>query len=346
MTVTSTRTVNRGRLARELVSAVEGEARFDDGSRALYANDASIYRQVPLGVVLPRHADDVVAALEVCRRHGVPIVARGCGTGLAGQSVNAGVMFDFSKYMHRLLDLDPKARTARVQPGLICDDLRAAAGEHGLTFAVDPATHDRCTLGGMIGNNSCGTHSVMGGKTVDNVLSMDVITYDGTRMTVGATDDEQYARVLATGGRPAEIYQRLRELRDRHAELIRSRFPDVPRRVSGYNLDDLLPEKGFNLARALVGTECTCVLVLEATVRLLPDPPHHTLLVVGFPDAATAADHVPELARQRGDRVGVFRRWGAGQHRQTRPAHPRNGRVARRRRLAARRVRRRHRGAG
>jgi FAD/FMN-containing dehydrogenase/Fe-S oxidoreductase len=296
VTVTSTRTVNRGRLARELASAVEGEARFDDGSRALYANDASIYRQVPLGVVLPRHADDVGAALEVCRRHGVPIVARGCGTGLAGQSVNAGVMFDFSKYMHRLLDLDPKARTARVQPGLICDDLRAAAGEHGLTFAVDPATHDRCTLGGMIGNNSCGTHSVMGGKTVDNVLSMDVITYDGTRMTVGATDDEQYARVLATGGRPAEIYQRLRELRDRHAELIRSRFPDVPRRVSGYNLDDLLPEKGFNLARALVGTECTCVLVLEATVRLLPDPPHHTLLVVGFPDAAIAADHVPELA--------------------------------------------------
>ncbi|MGB8995765.1 MAG: FAD-linked oxidase C-terminal domain-containing protein [Pseudonocardiaceae bacterium] len=294
--MTSAPTVNRGRLARELAGAVEGEARFDDGSRALYANDASIYRQVPLGVVLPRHADDVVAALEICRRHGVPIVARGCGTGLAGQTVNAGVMVDFSKYMHRLVDLDPEARTARVQPGLICDDLRGAAGEHGLTFTVDPATHDRCTLGGMIGNNSCGTHSVMGGKTVDNVLSMDVITYDGTRMTVGPTDDDEYALALATGGRRAEIYRRLRELRDQYARSIRDRFPDVPRRVSGYNLDDLLPEKGFNLARALVGTESTCVLVLEATVRLLPDPPHHTLLVVGFPDAATAADHVPELA--------------------------------------------------
>ncbi|MGB9282125.1 MAG: FAD-binding oxidoreductase, partial [Pseudonocardiaceae bacterium] len=252
--MTSAPTVNRGRLARELAGAVEGEARFDDGSRALYANDASIYRQVPLGVVLPRHADDVVAALEICRRHGVPIVARGCGTGLAGQTVNAGVMVDFSKYMHRLVDLDPEARTARVQPGLICDDLRGAAGEHGLTFTVDPATHDRCTLGGMIGNNSCGTHSVMGGKTVDNVLSMDVITYDGTRMTVGPTDDDEYALALATGGRRAEIYRRLRELRDQYARSIRDRFPDVPRRVSGYNLDDLLPEKGFNLARALVGT--------------------------------------------------------------------------------------------
>ena len=289
-------TLNRGRLAQELSGAVEGETRFDDGSRALYANDASIYRQVPLGVILPRHAEDVASALAICRRHGAPVFGRGCGTGLAGQSVNAGVVFDFSKYMHEIIELDPGARTARVQPGVICDQLRDAAGEHGLTFAVDPATHDRCTLGGMIGNNSCGTHSVMGGKTVDNVLSMDVITYDGTRMTVGPTDEDSYAQVLAAGGREAEIYRSLRELIDRNAGLIRARFPDnVPRRVSGYNLDDLLPEKGFNLARALVGTESTCVLVLEATVRLLPDPPHHSLLVVGYPDAATAADHVPEL---------------------------------------------------
>jgi len=288
--------LNRGRLAQELVGAVDGEARFDAGTRAVYANDASIYRQVPLGVVLPRHADDVVAALEVCRRHDVPVHARGCGTGLAGQSVNAGVVFDFSKYMNRLVALDPQARTARVQPGLICDHLRAAAGEHGLTFSVDPATHDRCTLGGMIGNNSCGTHSMMGGKTVDNVLSLDVVTYDGTRMTVGPTGDDAYALVVGGGGRPGEIHRALRQLRDSCADLIRAGYPaDVPRRVSGYNLDSLLPERGFDVARALVGSESTCVLVLEATVRLLPDPPHHTLLVVGFPDAATAADHVPEL---------------------------------------------------
>jgi FAD/FMN-containing dehydrogenase/Fe-S oxidoreductase len=287
--------VDRGRLARDLRRAVSGEVRFDPGGRALYANDASIYRQVPVGVVIPRHAGDVAAALEVCRTHEVPVLGRGCGTGLAGQSVNAAVIFDFSKYMNKILDVDPDARTARVQPGVICDRLREAAGRYGLTFAPDPATHDRCTLGGMIGNNSCGTHSIMGGKTVDNVVSLDVLTYDGTYMTVGATDDARLRRTVEDGGRQGEIYAALRRLRDRYAGAIREGFPDLPRRVSGYNLDDLLPERGFDLAKALVGSESTCVLVTEATVRLLPDPPHHSLLVIGYPDAATAADHVPEL---------------------------------------------------
>jgi FAD/FMN-containing dehydrogenase/Fe-S oxidoreductase len=284
-----------GSLAADLAAAVAGEVRFDQGSRALYSNDASIYRQVPIGVVVPRDADDVVAAVEVCRRHGAPVVARGCGTGLAGQSVNAAVMIDFSKYMNRILELDPQRRVARVQPGVICDQLREAASPHGLTFAPDPATHDHCTLGGMIGNNSCGTHSVMGGKTVDNVVELEVLTYDGLRLRVGPTGDEELGRIVAGGGRRAEIYRALVGLRERYAELVRERYPDIPRRVSGYNLDDLLPEKGFNLARALVGSEATCVLVLEATVRLLPSPPARSLLVVGFPDAASAADHVPEV---------------------------------------------------
>jgi thiamine pyrophosphate-dependent acetolactate synthase large subunit-like protein/FAD/FMN-containing dehydrogenase/Fe-S oxidoreductase len=287
--------LNRGRLARDLQQRVRGEVRFDEGSRALYANDASIYRQVPVGVVLPCDAEDVVGALEVCREHQAPIFGRGAGTGLAGQSVNDAVMFDFTKYMHHIAGIDPAARTARVQPGVICDHLRAAAGEHGLTFPVDPATHDRCTLGGMIGNNSCGTHSVMGGKTVDNVISLDVVTYDGTRMTVGPDTDTHHEEIIAAGGRRGRIYRDLRDLRDRYAELIRTRYPDIPRRVSGYNLDALLPEAGLDLAKALVGSESTCVLVLEATVRLMADPPHHSLLVAGFPDAATAADHVPEL---------------------------------------------------
>jgi FAD/FMN-containing dehydrogenase/Fe-S oxidoreductase len=282
-------------LARRLRRVVRGEVRFDEGSRALYANDASIYRQVPVGVVIPRDARDVERALAACRRHGAPVLARGCGTGLAGQSVNRAVVFDFSRYMNRIVDLDPKRRTARVQPGVICDQLRDAASAHGLTFAPDPATHDRCTLGGMIGNNSCGTHSVMGGKTVDNVVELDVLSYDGLRMTVGETTDRQYRRILRRGGRRAEIYRQLRELADGYAERIRDGFPDIPRRVSGYNLDDLLPENGFNVARALVGSESTCALVLEATVRLVEDPAHHALLVVGYPDAATAADHVPDL---------------------------------------------------
>jgi FAD/FMN-containing dehydrogenase len=227
---------------------VEGEVRFDPGTQAAYANDASVYRQVPVGVVIPRHADDVLGALEVCRAHGVPVLGRGCGTGLAGQSVNAAVVFDFSKYMRQILTLDPDARTARVQPGVICDQLREAAAAHGLTFCVDPATHDRCTLGGMIGNNSCGTHSVMGGKTVDNVIELDVVTYDGTRMTVGPTNADEYDQIIRAGGRRAEIYTSLRELVTRLEPLIRDRYPDLPRRVSGYNLPDLLPEKGFNLA--------------------------------------------------------------------------------------------------
>ncbi|HKN98148.1 MAG TPA: FAD-binding and (Fe-S)-binding domain-containing protein, partial [Pseudonocardiaceae bacterium] len=286
--------IDRGRLARELRDSISGDVRFDEGSRALYANDASIYRQVPVGVVVPKTAEDVVAGVAVCRRFGAAVFGRGCGTGLAGQTVNAGVVFDFSQYMNRVLAIDPAGRTARVQPGVICDDLRSAAGQHGLTFAPDPATHDRCTLGGMIGNNSCGTHSVMGGKTVDNVVSLDVLTYDGTRMTVSG---DTLSPVTESGEhRAAEIVRALTDLRDRHAERIRSRYPAIPRRVSGYNLDSLLPENGFDIAKALVGTESTCVLVLEATVRLVADPPHHALLVVGYPDAATAADHMSELS--------------------------------------------------
>jgi FAD/FMN-containing dehydrogenase/Fe-S oxidoreductase len=286
---------DHGRIARELRRAIDGEVRFDPGARAIYSNDASIYRQVPVGVVIPRHADDVVNALAVCRDHDLPVIARGCGTGLSGQSVNAAVMFDFSKYMRNIVALDPGARTARVQPGVICDELRAAAAPHGLTWAVDPATHSRCTFGGMIGNNSCGTHSIMGGKAADNIISLDVMTYEGDRLTLGPVSPAEYERVLEGGGRLAGIYRALRELADTCAPLIRERYPDIPRRVSGYNLDDLLPENGFNLARALTGTESTCVLVLEASVRLLPEPPKHALLVIGYPDAATAADHVPEL---------------------------------------------------
>ena len=284
------RVPDRDGIARDLRKAMDGEVRFDPGAQAMYANDASIYRQVPVGVVIPRHAEDVVSALAVCRDHDVPVLARGCGTGLSGQSVNAAVMFDFSKYMRSILSIDPAARTATVQPGVICDELREAAAPHGLTWAVDPATHSRCTFGGMIGNNSCGTHSIMGGKTVDNVIELDVITYDGDRMTVGS----------GPGGLDPARLTRLEDLARRYAPLVRERYPDIPRRVSGYNLDELLPEKGFNVARALVGTESTCVLVLEAKVRLLPSPPKHTLLVIGYLDAATAADHVPELLGRDG----------------------------------------------
>ena len=278
-----------------LKRAVTGEVRFDAGARAAYASDASNYRQVPIGVVLPKTLDDIVAAVAACREHGAPVLARGGGTSLCGQSVNVAVVIDSSKYLDRVLEMDAASRTARIEPGVVCDALRAAAERHGLTFAPDPATHSRCTLGGMIGNNSCGPHSVMAGKTVENIAALEVLTYDGARFWCGPTSEPELDAIIRRGGRQAEIYERLRSLRDRYADLIRSRYPKIRRRVSGYNLDQLLPENGFNVARALVGSEGTCALTLQALTRLVPSPRERVLLVVGFPDIYAAADAVPRV---------------------------------------------------
>jgi FAD/FMN-containing dehydrogenase/Fe-S oxidoreductase len=282
-------------LARALRRAIDGEVRFSPGERAMYAFDASIFRQVPIGVVRPRSTEDVEAALDVCRRYGAPVLPRGCGTGLAGQSVNAAVVFDFSRHMDRILELDPRSRRAVVQPGVICDALRDAAEEHRLTFGPDPATHDHATLGGMIGNNSCGTHSVMAGKTVDNIDELEIVTYDGARMRVGATTEDELDRIIAAGGRRGAIYAGLRHIRDTYADAIRAGFPDIPRRVSGYNLDSLLPENGFHVARALVGSEGTCALTVAATCRLVHSPPERSLVVLGYPDIPSSGDDVEWL---------------------------------------------------
>src|SRR5208337_3146712 len=173
-------------LAQALRRALRGEVRFDQGSRALYSTDGSNYRQVPIGVVLPYDTDDVLAAISLCPEFGAPLLCRGGGTSLAGQCCNVAVVLDFSKYMARILEIDPARRIARVQPGVVLDHLRDAAEKYHLTFAPDPASHDRCTLGGMIGNNSCGVHSVMAGKTDDNIEELDIVTYDGVRMRVGS----------------------------------------------------------------------------------------------------------------------------------------------------------------
>ncbi|GEJ59039.1 FAD-binding and (Fe-S)-binding domain-containing protein [Anaeromyxobacter diazotrophicus] len=284
-------------LAADLRRHVEAEVRFDPGSRALYATDGSNYRQVPIGVVVPRSIDEVPEILAACRRHGAPVLARGGGTSLAGQCCNVAVVIDFSKYCHHILELDPVARTAWVEPGLVLDDLRRAAERHHLTFGPDPSTHNHCTLGGMIGNNSCGVHSVMAGRTADNVLELDVLTYDGTRLRVGATSEEELEEIVRAGGRRGELYAGLRGLRDRYGELVRRRFPHIPRRVSGYALDELLPENGFHVARSLVGSEGTCAIVLRAKVRLVPSPPSRTLVVLGYPSVYEAGDHIPEILR-------------------------------------------------
>jgi len=282
-------------LENELKRVVRGEVRFDRGSRALYATDGSNYRQIPIGLVIPRDAEDVVAAVAACRKYGAPVLPRGAGTSLAGQCCNVAVVLDFTKYMNQVIQIDPQQKWARVQPGIVLDALQSQALKHQLMFAPDPSTHNRCTIGGMIGNNSCGTHSLLGGKTVDNVEELRILLYDGTQITVGATPDEEFDRIVQKGGRPAEIYRNLRSIRDRYGDLVRARFPQIPRRVSGYNLDELLPERGFNVARTLVGTEGTCVVVLEAKLKLIPSPPHRVLVALGYGDAFLAADHVPEI---------------------------------------------------
>jgi FAD/FMN-containing dehydrogenase/Fe-S oxidoreductase len=282
-------------LEAELSRAIEGEVRFDRGARAVYSADASNYRQVPIGVVLPRTVADLVSAVTICARSGVPILPRGGGTSQSGQGVNVAVVIDTSKYLNQVVSVDPVTRTAIVEPGAVCDTLRDAAEKHRLTFAPDPATHSRCTLGGMIGNNSCGPHSVMAGKTVENIEALEVLTCDGERFWVGPTSDEELAAIIRAGGRRGEIYAALAGLRDRYANLIRAKFPKIKRRVSGYNLDQLLPENGFNVARALVGSEGTCALTLAAKTKLVASPPHRVIVVLGWPDIYVAGDHAVEV---------------------------------------------------
>ncbi|MFL6029395.1 MAG: FAD-binding and (Fe-S)-binding domain-containing protein [Gaiellaceae bacterium] len=278
-------------LQHELRRSTEAEIRFSDGDRAIYSTGGANYRMLPIGVVIPRSVDDVVETVRVCREHRAPVLPRGGGTSLAGQVANVAVVLDFSKYLNRVLDIDPERKLARVEPGAILDHLRDPAEEQfQLTYGPDPSTHDHCTLGGMIGNNSCGVRSVMaqfngpGARTSDNVHELDVLLYDGRRLRVAK----------GTSG-DADIDARLTELRDRYAALVRERYPDIPRRVSGYNLDDLLPENDFDVAAALTGTEGTCATILEATVHLIPSPRHKSLLVVGWDDEFLAADHVPQV---------------------------------------------------
>jgi FAD/FMN-containing dehydrogenase/Fe-S oxidoreductase len=283
-------------LERALRERVDSEIRFDAGSRGAYSTDASNYRQVPIGVVVPRNVDAGAQAVAVCREHRAPVVSRGGGTSLAGQSCNVAVVIDWSKYCRNVVSVDPQAATCVIEPGIVLDELNAQLAQHQLMFGPKPATHDHCTLGGMIGNNSCGATAQAYGKTVDNVARLEVLTQDGERFWAGPTSDEEYAAIVAAGGRRAEIYRALRELSQACADQIRERYPKIPRRVSGYNLDSLLPEQGFDVARALVGSESTLVTVLHAELRLVPKPAAQALVVLGYPDIASAADAAPAIA--------------------------------------------------
>src|SRR5438552_11473929 len=292
-------------LEKELRKSVRGEVRFGDGDRALYSTDSSNYRQIPIGIVIPCDRTDVIATVAACRKFGAPITCRGGGTSLAGQCCNVAVIIDFTKHMNRVIEIDAEKKLARVEPGLILDELQNKLKKRGLIFGPDPATHSHCAIGGMLGNNSCGVHSVMaefyggGARCSDNVREMEVLLYDGSIMRVGKTDAAALTQITAGSDRRSEIHTKLRALRDKYADLIRQRFPKIPRRVSGYNLDELLPENGFDVARALVGTEGTCVIVLEATLELIPNPRTRSLLVLGYPDIYHAGDHVPDIRKYK-----------------------------------------------
>ncbi|QWQ41916.1 FAD-binding oxidoreductase [Streptomyces sp. YPW6] len=266
-----------------LRSGVRGASDFGAAARALTTMDASNYRRVPLGVLAPRDADDIAAALTVCREYGVPVVPRGGGTSIAGQATGTGLVLDLTRHLRTILDVDPAARTAVVQPGVILDDLRAAAAPHGLTFGPDPSTHSRCTLGGMIGNNSCGAHSVAWGTTADNVRDLSVVRYGGQALRLER----------GSGAGPAGVDA----LVAGHLALLRTGYPDLPRRISGYALDALLPEHpgGPDPVRAFCGSEGTLGVVTEATVRLVEAPRARALAVLGYADESAAAEAAPGL---------------------------------------------------
>lgn len=289
-------------LEHALRSEVRGEIRFDKGNRHLYATDSSNYRQVPLGVVLPLDKADLVETVRICRRLQAPVTLRGGGTSLAGQATNRSVIIDHSKYLGETIEIDPERRLARISPGVVLDRLQEAAAAHGLYFGPDPSTHNNCTIGGMVGNNACGVRSVaaanagFGARTSDNLASMEILTSGGDILEVGPTSEQEFQEIVAAGGAKGRIYGRLRALSERYAERIRERFPDIPRRVSGFNLDELLPENGFNVARALAGTEGSCVTMLEITLHLLPLPRFTGLLALGFENVELAADAVPAVA--------------------------------------------------
>nr|WP_182541592.1 FAD-binding and (Fe-S)-binding domain-containing protein [Nocardioides ginsengisegetis] len=261
-------------------------------TRALYSSDASLYRVVPQAVARPRHADELLAILDAARTLRVPVTMRGAGTSIAGNAVGPGIVVDTLKHLNQVLAVDPETRTARVQPGVVHADLQRAAAPHGLRFGPDPSTHTRCTIGGMIGNNACGSRALGYGRTVDNVAGMRVAFGTGEVAVTGPFTDG-----------PGDVGIGLNDLVDGHLGHVRTEFGRFSRQVSGYSLEHLLPERGRRLDRFLVGSEGTLALVLEATVDLVVDEPDRLLVVLGYPSMAEAADAVPALLAGAGTRL-------------------------------------------
>jgi FAD/FMN-containing dehydrogenase/Fe-S oxidoreductase len=272
-------------LAAALAAARVRDVDYSSRRRAEYSTDASLYRVLPQAVVYPRSADEVAAVLAACRSLGVPLTARGAGTSIAGNAVGAGVVLDCSRHLNRIHGIDPESATAVVEPGVVLDDLQRAAAGHGLRVGPDPSSHSRCTVGGMIGNNSCGTRAMRYGRTADNVLELGLLAGTGEQVRAAPGVLEGSAALLAA----------LRQVASGNLAVLRTEFGRFSRQVSGYSLEHLLPERGFNVPAALTGTEGTCGLITTATLRLVRVPPATVLVVLGYPDMAAAADAVPGL---------------------------------------------------
>ena len=271
-------------LVEELKRDVAGEVRFDKMTRLLYSTDASIYQIEPIGVVIPRSDEDVEAVIETADRHGVPVLPRGGGTSLAGQTVGEAIVIDFSKYMRRVLEVNQEERWVRTQPGIILDELNHQLLPYDLQFAPDPSTSNRANVGGALGNNSCGAHSILWGKTIDNVLEMDVVLSNGDRAHFGPLDEVQLEAKTTTAGFEGEVYRKLLPIGDASRDEVEARYPKILRRVSGYNLDEFAERNGLNMARFVVGSEGTLVAITEARLRLVPRPTMTALAVLHFSD--------------------------------------------------------------
>jgi FAD/FMN-containing dehydrogenase len=282
-------------LERELKARLQGEVRFDETARTLYATDASPYEIRPIGVVLPRNADDVRATVELCTRHGVPLLPRGGGTSLAGQTVGRALILDVSKYLDKVLELNLEERWARVEPGVVRDQLNALLEPHGLQFTPDISTTSRANIGGMVANNAAGTRSIKYGKTVDQVQSMRVLLMDGTELELGPVDEAGLRARLGQQDREGELYRTVHRITTEHADEIDARYPKIMRRVGGYNLDEFAPDRPFNLAKLVCGSEGTLAVILDVTIRLDPIPTHRLLAMLHFETlhkALTAVQHV------------------------------------------------------
>ncbi|MGA3204771.1 MAG: FAD-binding oxidoreductase, partial [Bryobacteraceae bacterium] len=291
-------------LERELKASVEGEVRFDKISRALYSNDASVYQIEPMGVVIPRHREDLIRVVEICRRFRCPLTMRGGGTSQAGQAIGEGIIIDTSKYFHRLLEVNAGERWVRVEPGIVLDELNTELAALGLRFAPDISTASRATIGGMMANNSSGARSVLYGKTIDHVLEQVVLLSDGS---VAHFREIPRGEIPAGESLEAACYRMVLRLASEHAAEIERRYPKVLRRVGGYNLDEFTgASKPVNLAKMMVGSEGTLGIVLEAKLRLVPLPKAKAVMIIEFSDLLESLAAAPVILRHGPSAVEVM----------------------------------------